>query len=106
MDRIPQIFEALMLICFGASWPFSIFKMARTRRTEGKSAVFIVLVLTGYVAGLIAKLAAAALAHKAPQPVTFLYAFNAALVGIDLGLFVKLSKNSVAADVSRQVEIS
>lgn len=45
-----------MLVCFGASWPFSIHKMLRTRRSEGKSLLFLFLVMIGYVFGVIHKL--------------------------------------------------
>jgi hypothetical protein len=30
----PDIFEALMLICFGAAWPFSIYKMLKTKKSR------------------------------------------------------------------------
>ncbi|MFA6449740.1 MAG: hypothetical protein WCX65_09745 [bacterium] len=89
---LPQILEAVMLACFGASWPFSIFHMIKTQRTEGKSAVFVVLVLIGYVTGLAGKLTMAAVTGTKPQMVTILYAFNTVLVAMDLILFVRLKK--------------
>jgi hypothetical protein len=50
------IFEFLMLCCFGFSWPFSIFKSIRSKSTKGKSLVFMLLVVCGYVFGIIHKL--------------------------------------------------
>lgn len=50
------IFEFLMLCCFGFSWPFSILKSIRSKSTKGKSLVFMLLVVCGYVFGIIHKL--------------------------------------------------
>ena len=44
-----SIFEALMLICFGASWPFAIIKTIRAKNPAGKSYLFSVLVIIGYM---------------------------------------------------------
>ncbi len=49
-------YEIAMLLCFGASWPFSIHKMLVTGRSDGKSLVFLILVMIGYVFGIIHKL--------------------------------------------------
>jgi hypothetical protein len=86
---LPQLFEALMLICFGISWPAAIHKTLRTRRTEGKSLLFLVLVLIGYLAGIAAKLVAAVQEHRAPVWVTALYAINAVMVATDIVLFLR-----------------
>ena len=55
-----QLFEALMMICFGVSWPVAIYKTVRTKRTEGKSFLFLLLILAGYLAGIAAKFVIAA----------------------------------------------
>ena len=49
------LFEFLMLFCFGFSWPFSIAKSIRTKSTKGKSLMFMLLVLAGYVFGIVNK---------------------------------------------------
>ena len=49
------IFEFLMLFCFGFSWPFSIAASLRSRSTKGKSLMFMLLILLGYVFGIIHK---------------------------------------------------
>ncbi|MFO7820559.1 MAG: hypothetical protein R6V56_00645 [Lentisphaeria bacterium] len=51
-----SIFEILMLVCFGAAWPFSIVKSCRTRRNGSKSLVFLGVLFWGYVMGIIHKL--------------------------------------------------
>lgn len=50
------LFEFLMLFCFGFSWPFSIMKSIRSGSTKGKSLMFMLLVLLGYIFGIIHKL--------------------------------------------------
>ena len=44
-----------MLICFGLSWPFNIAKSLRSRTAKGKSIAFEVLIITGYLCGLVGK---------------------------------------------------
>lgn len=55
MNRM-GVFEFLMLFCFGFSWPFSIMKSIRSRSTKGKSLMFMLLIVAGYVFGIIHKL--------------------------------------------------
>ena len=49
------VFEFLMLICFGFSWPFSILKSIRSKSTQGKSLMFMLLIFLGYIFGIIHK---------------------------------------------------
>lgn len=51
-----SIFEAGMLLCFGASWPFSVYKTWKSKTSQGKSLVFLYLVIVGYVCGIAHKL--------------------------------------------------
>ncbi len=44
--------ETVMVVCFGAAWPFSIAKSWRARTAKGKSIGFLLIILTGYVAGI------------------------------------------------------
>ncbi len=45
-----------MLLCFGASWPFSVYKTWKSKTSQGKSLVFLYLVIVGYVCGIAHKL--------------------------------------------------
>jgi|GEM_PF-227868 len=51
-----SFFEAVMLICFGLAWPLNIIKSLRTKSTQGKSVLFLIVILIGYVAGITHKL--------------------------------------------------
>ena len=78
-----SIFEIVMLICFGAAWPFSIYQSWKSKSTAGKSVVFLIVVEVGYIAGLI---------HKSIynfDPVIYLYALNALMVLVDIALFYR-----------------
>lgn len=77
-----SIFEVIMLICCGASWPFSILKTVRGRNPTGKSYLFMGLIIIGYIAGCIHKI----LYHRAS--LFYLYLINALLVATDFILCV------------------
>ncbi len=51
-----SIFESIMLICFGLSWPLNVIKAYKARTAKGTSLPFILLIITGYIAGITAKL--------------------------------------------------
>jgi hypothetical protein len=51
-----NFFEALMLICFGAAWPASIYRSYKSQTTAGKSLAFLIIVEIGYISGIIYKL--------------------------------------------------
>lgn len=51
-----EIFESIMLICFGLSWPMSVVKNIKARTAKSMSLPFILLIITGYIAGITAKI--------------------------------------------------
>ena len=53
-----QIFETIMLICFGLSWPFNITKSLRSRTAKGKSLQFEICIVIGYLFGIAGKFVA------------------------------------------------
>jgi len=78
-----SVYEAVMLICFGSAWPVSIYKSAVSRTAKGKSAVFLFIVLAGYVAGILHKV------HYNLDWVTALYAINGLMVLADIVLTLR-----------------
>ena len=83
-----QIFEFIMLVCFGLSWPISVYKSIKSKSTQGKSIVFIVAIIIGYVSGIIGKIVNNQLSY-----VLIIYCFNLAVVSVDLALFFINRKN-------------
>ncbi len=55
MDLLAEILEIAMLVCFGCSWPISVYKSIKIRTSVGKSAVFNILLIVGYVPGIVSK---------------------------------------------------
>jgi hypothetical protein len=90
-ETIMSIFEALMLLCFGVSWPISIAKSVRTKVVAGKSPLFMAILCIGYMSGIV---------HKALYSLDWiiaLYALNLILVATDLALYYRyLPGNTVA----------
>ena len=54
MDSV-QLCEIVMLIAFGCSWPFNIAKSWRSRTAKGKSVIFELIIVGGYLVGLLGK---------------------------------------------------
>ena len=79
-----QIFEAVMLICFGLSWPISIARSWKTRTAKGKSYWFLVFALVGYISGLSGKFISGNVTY-----VVFFYSLNTLMVGTDLVLTIR-----------------
>lgn len=81
-----SLFEAGMLICFGAAWPLNIYKSIKTKSTVGKSFPFLLAVLIGYICGIAHKL----LYNR--DIVLTLYIINLIMVIIDTLLYFRNKK--------------
>ena len=78
-----QIFEVLMLICFGISWPISVVKSIKSKSAKGKSLVFTAVIIVGYICGIASKIAAGHLTY-----VLWLYVFNLVAVTLDMAISI------------------
>ena len=82
-----------MVICFGLSWPISIYKSIKSRTAKGKSFAFLCLIFIGYICGITAKLMAGNITY-----VLIFYIINLLMVGADMALYLrnrKLDKLSI-----------
>jgi hypothetical protein len=82
-----EIFEALMVICFGISWPVSIVKSWKSETAKGKSLVFLCFILIGYLCGMISKIIAGKITY-----VFVFYVLNFIMVSVDLCLYFRNTK--------------
>ena len=80
-----ELFEIIMIICFGMSWTMNVIKSYRARTTKGKSLPFLLLIITGYVFGIIGKL----IGGNFKWYVLFFYVLNLVMVSADLALYVR-----------------
>ncbi|WP_422484681.1 hypothetical protein [Gudongella sp. DL1XJH-153] len=78
-----SIFEILMLLCFGAAWPFAIYKSYTSRSIKGKSPIFLLVLMSGYVFGIMNKLF-----HQYDN-VIYLYMLNLSMIATDFGLYIR-----------------
>ncbi|NSW91565.1 MAG: hypothetical protein HPY74_12990 [Firmicutes bacterium] len=76
-------FEIIMLACFGAAWPASIYKSYTSRKNTGKSLTFLIIVFIGYVSGVIHKM------FYNYDAVIFLYILNSIMVFTDMVLYFR-----------------
>jgi hypothetical protein len=91
-----HLFEAVMLVCFGFSWPLNVIKAYKARSAKGTSLAFIILIITGYVAGLTAKF----INHQFNY-VLAVYFLNLAIVMSNLVVYFR----NVALDKKRENNI-
>ncbi|MFA6415960.1 MAG: hypothetical protein WCW56_00550 [Candidatus Paceibacterota bacterium] len=79
-------FEIIFLLCFGVSWPFSIYKSYTSRSDAGKSVIFLWLIFAGYIAGTLHKI------FYNFDFVIYLYVLNGLMVLIDIFLYYRNKK--------------
>lgn len=73
-----------MVICFGISWPSALIKSYTSRTIKGKSLIFLLFILAGYLFGILAKV----IGGK-PTYVLSFYIINFIMVFIDLCLYFR-----------------
>lgn len=89
-----ELLEFGMLFAFGFSWPFAIARTYRAKRVDGKSPMFMVIVILGYCCGI-----ASHLVEGTKLWLVAVYLVDIALVSTDLALYCYYSiKNRRAAD--------
>jgi hypothetical protein len=90
-----SVFEICMLLCFAAAWPVSIYKSYKSRTAKGKSVVFLIILLVGYVMGMLHKV------FYNFDYVIIMYAINFCLVFTDIMLYIRNRK----LDIAREEEV-
>jgi len=81
-----SVFEIGMLVCFGFAWPISIMKSIKTKSIEGKSLMFMYVIMIGYLFGMT---------HKIIYNFDFvlvLYGINLLMVFTDIMLYYRNKK--------------
>lgn len=79
-----SIFESIMLICFGLSWPLNVIKAYKAKTAKGTSLPFILLIITGYIAGITAKLVTNQINY-----VLIVYLINLAIVSMNIVVYFR-----------------
>ena len=93
-----EFLEATMLICFGASWPISVYKNYKAGTAKSMSLQFILLIILGYIAGIAAKIMNGQINY-----VLAVYIVNLIFVSLNLGVyFLNKHKDAQNADITRK----
>ena len=79
-----SILETVMLVCFGFSWPLNVIKAYRAKTAKGTSLPFILLIITGYIAGISAKLISGQITY-----VLIAYILNLAIVSLNVIVYFR-----------------
>ena len=79
-----SILETVMLVCFGFSWPLNVIKAYRAKTAKGTSLPFILLIITGYIAGISAKLISGQINY-----VLIAYILNLAIVSLNVIVYCR-----------------
>ena len=79
-----SILETVMLVCFGFSWPLNVMKAYRAKTAKGTSLPFILLIITGYIAGISAKLISGQINY-----VLIAYILNLAIVSLNVIVYFR-----------------
>ena len=79
-----SILETVMLVCFGFSWPLNVIKAYRAKTAKGTSLPFILLIITGYIAGISAKLISGQINY-----VLIAYILHLALVSLNVIVYFR-----------------
>lgn len=93
-----QFLEAVMVVCFGISWPVNIAKSWRTRSARGKSLAFLLFIFIGYICGIAAKLISGNITY-----VFVFYVINLLMVGADICLYFRNRRLDSRRDQGEQV---
>lgn len=96
-----NVFEVLMVVCFGISWPLNIRKAWNARTAKGSSVLFYFFIWIGYIFGLGSK--AIKLMNGIPTPayVWFFYILNTVMVSIGIIIYYRnklLDRQNAVAD--------
>ena len=88
---ISQLCEFFMLFAFGFSWPFAIARTYRAKRVDGKSPMFMAIVLVGYVFGIMARMLDS---DPSNDWLIAVYLIDMTLVSTDLTLYFHYSRKN------------
>ncbi len=95
---MPEILECLMLVCFGLSWPLNVSKNYKSRSTKGMSLAFTLLIISGYIAGICAKIMNGNITY-----VLAVYIVNLIIVSLNVVIYFR---NKRLENIEHQLELA
>ena len=98
--NLADLLEAGMLVCFGFSWPLNVVKAYRAKTARGTSLAFIILIITGYIAGISAKII-----NNQLNYVLGVYFLNLAIVSANVFVYIRNKRLDKKSSVSKNIKI-
>lgn len=98
---LSHLLEALMLVCFGCSWPLNVRKAYKARTAKGMSFTFIILIITGYLAGITAKIL-----NQQFNYVLAVYFLNLAIVMVNMLVYFRNKRLDAKATIETENKTS
>ena len=95
MAGLADLFEAVMILCFGISWPISIRKSWISRTAKGKSLFFEFFIWIGYIFGFTRKILQVCMNPEQSWLFYlgwFFYVLNLIEITIDMALYFRNTK--------------
>ena len=99
--NLGEILEMVMIVCYGISWPLSVYKSYKARTAEGKSFVFLFAIWFGYVAGICGKIM-----QENITLAFYFYIVNIIVVSADIALYFRnkaLDRKRAAEDAPIEI---
>lgn len=85
MSEMGNIFESAMMVTFGLAWPANILNSLRVKSSRGRTPVFLIIIIAGYVFGLASKF----ISPQGLNYVAVFYLINLVMVSFDLALYCR-----------------
>ena len=98
--NLADLLEAGMLVCFGFSWPLNVVKAYRAKTARGTSLAFIILIITGYIAGISAKII-----NNQFNYVLGVYFLNLAIVSANVFVYIRNKRLDKKSSGSKNIKI-
>ena len=86
-----ELFEIIMIVSFGASWPLNALKAYRARSAKSTSPLFLTLIFVGYIFGIMSKFLNESYmaSFSSKWYVLVFYFINLFTVGINIVLYLR-----------------
>ena len=98
--NLAHLLEAGMLVCFGFSWPLNVVKAYRAKTARGTSLAFIILIITGYIAGISAKII-----NNQFNYVLGVYFLNLAIVSANVFVYIRNKRLDKKSSENKNIKI-
>ena len=98
--NLAHLLEAGMLVCFGFSWPLNVVKAYRAKTARGTSLAFIILIITGYIAGISAKII-----NNQLNYVLGVYFLNLAIVSANVFVYIRNKRLDKKSSGNKNIKI-